>query len=119
MLAASASATPNPPQATTAGPPTPNAERRTPTPSSLAPLPWAEAVRRGPVRFTTDLLPVLTKAGCNQGSCHGAQVGKGGFRLSLRGWDPAFDWEQITKEDKGKRVDKAHPEKSLLFLKPT
>jgi len=64
-------------------------------------------------------VPILTKAGCNQGACHGAQSGKGGFKQSLRGWDPAFDWEQIAKDSNGKRIDKSHPEKSLFFLKPT
>src|SRR5688500_660303 len=48
-----------------------------------------------PVSFANDLVPVFTKAGCNNGTCHGQQNGKGGFKLSLRGWDPAFDWEQI------------------------
>src|SRR5947209_3893362 len=47
----------------------------------------------GPPRFLTDVLPVLTKAGCNQGACHGAAAGKGGFRLSLFGYDPQFDYE--------------------------
>jgi hypothetical protein len=83
------------------------------------PVSWQEATRQGPVRFATDIVPILTKAGCNQGACHGAQAGKGGFKQSLRGWDPAYDWEQIVKDSDGKRIDKAHPEKSLVFLKPT
>ena len=83
------------------------------------PLPWKKAVDGAPVRFNTDVVPILTKAGCNQGACHGAQAGQNGFRLSLRGWDPAFDWEQMVKDANGKRIDKAHPEKSLVYLKPT
>src|SRR5262249_39275787 len=73
----------------------------------------------GPVRFATDVVPIFSKIGCNQGSCHGAQAGKGGFHLSLRGWDPSFDWEQIVKDADGKRIDKKQPQKSLLFLQPT
>ena len=71
------------------------------------------------VRFTTDVLPVFTKLGCNNGSCHGQQNGKGGFKLSLRGWDPAFDFEQLTKDAKGKRVDPKDPSRSLVLLKTT
>ncbi len=83
------------------------------------PIPWQKAVSRGSIRFAADLVPILTKVGCNQGACHGAAAGQNGFRLSLRGGDPAFDWEQITRDANGKRIDKAHPEKSLVFLKPT
>jgi hypothetical protein len=72
-----------------------------------------------PVSFTNDLLPLFTRLGCNNGSCHGQQSGKGGFRLSLRGWDPAFDHEQITKDANGKRVSAADPTRSLLLRKPT
>src|SRR5712691_4195661 len=103
------------------------------------PVPWRAALSRGPVHLATDVVPILTRAGCNQGACHGAAAGQNGFRLSLRGGDPAFDWEQIVKaggptdeggrsggsplpdEGKrkrapgdGKRFDKAHPEKSLV-----
>src|SRR5712691_6551308 len=84
-----------------------------------APVSWRAALSRGPVHFATDVVPILTRAGCNQGTCHGAAAGQNGFRLSLRGGDPAFDWEQIIKDGRGKRFDKAHPEKSLVFLKPT
>src|SRR5437016_9842352 len=90
---------------------------RTAPPS--APVPWREALSRSPIHFAADVVPILTKAGCNQGACHGAQSGKGGFKQSLRGWDPSFDWEQIVKDSNGKRIDKTHPVKSLVFLKPT
>jgi hypothetical protein len=76
-------------------------------------------VARGPIHFATDVAPLLTRMGCDQGACHGAAAGQNGFRLALRGGDPAFDWEQIVKDADGKRIDKAHPEKSLVFLKPT
>src|SRR5436190_13304697 len=71
------------------------------------------------VSFTRDIVPVLTKSGCNQGACHGAQHGKGGFRLSLLGFDPAFDHEQIVQSAEGRRVVLSDPERSILLLKPT
>ncbi len=72
-----------------------------------------------PVNFTREVVPVLTKAGCNQGACHGSQLGKGGFRLSLRGFDPAFDYEQIVQSAEGRRVVLSDPERSIILLKPT
>jgi hypothetical protein len=51
--------------------------------------------------------------------CHGQQNGQGGFKLSLRGWDPDFDYEQIVKADNGRRVSRTYPVKSLLLLKPS
>jgi len=72
-----------------------------------------------PVDFDTDVLPVLTKAGCNAGACHGAAAGRGGFKLSLFGGDPAADQRAIARELEGRRVNLAHPERSLLLLKPT
>jgi hypothetical protein len=72
-----------------------------------------------PVSFSREIVPVLTKAGCNQGACHGAQHGKGGFKLSLRGFDPAFDQNQIVQSAEGRRVVLSDPERSILLLKPT
>ncbi|HEX5106308.1 MAG TPA: DUF1549 domain-containing protein, partial [Pirellulaceae bacterium] len=72
-----------------------------------------------PVDFDTEVLPVLAKAGCNAGACHGAAAGRGGFKLSLFGGDPAADYRQIVHELEGRRVNLAHPERSLLLLKPT
>jgi hypothetical protein len=72
-----------------------------------------------PVDFTTWVLPVLTKAGCNTGACHGAAIGQGGFRLSLLGYDPQADYESITREFEGRRINLAAPEESLLLRKPT
>ena len=51
-----------------------------------------------PVRFAHEVLPALTKAGCNQGACHGTPAGKNGFRLSLRGYDPALDFATLARE---------------------
>jgi hypothetical protein len=72
-----------------------------------------------PVDFDTDVLPVLTRAGCNAGACHGAAAGRGGFKLSLFGGDPAADYRAIVSDLEGRRVNLARPERSLLLLKPT
>jgi len=72
-----------------------------------------------PPRFVSDVVPVLTRAGCNMGSCHGAQQGKGGFKLSLQGYDPEADYEAITRAAAGRRVSPAQPANSLLLRKPT
>lgn len=69
--------------------------------------------------FETEVLPVLTKAGCNAGSCHGAAAGRGGFHLSLWGSDPQADYAAIALEFEGRRVNLAHPEQSLILKKPT
>lgn len=72
-----------------------------------------------PVDFDTQVLPILTKAGCNTGACHGAAAGRGGFYLSLYGSRPATDFAQITLALEGRRIDRMHSEMSLLLLKPT
>ena len=69
--------------------------------------------------FQTRILPILTKAGCNAGKCHGAAVGQGGFRLSLLGYDPLQDHAHITRERSGRRVDVDTPARSLILRKAT
>ncbi len=69
--------------------------------------------------FRNDVLPILSKAGCNSGGCHGALAGKGGFRLSLFGYNPEADWQTITQESRGRRIDFAEPGASLFLTKPT
>jgi len=69
--------------------------------------------------FRNHVLPVLSKQGCNTGACHGAVTGKGGFRLSLRGWDAGGDFYNITREARGRRTEPADPARSLLLTKPT
>lgn len=69
--------------------------------------------------FNGHVMPVLTRQGCNMGACHGAVAGKGGFRLSLRGYDPPRDFYTMTREARGRRVDPLEPAKSLLLTKPT
>lgn len=71
------------------------------------------------VDFATEIIPVFTRAGCNAGACHGAAAGRGEFRLSLLGGDPAADYEAIVYDLEGRRINLAHPEKSLLLGKPT
>ena len=71
------------------------------------------------VSFDLDVMPILSKAGCNGGGCHGALAGKGGLRLSLFGYDPASDHLAITRDARGRRVDLADPGMSLLLTKPT
>jgi len=77
------------------------------------------AVPAEPVYFDTQVVPVLTKAGCNAGACHGAAVGRGGFKLSLYGGDPAFDYDSIARKVAGRRINLSRPANSLLLLKPT
>jgi hypothetical protein len=69
--------------------------------------------------FTRHVLPALTKANCNSGGCHGALAGKGGFRLSLSGYDPSADHIAITRDAGGRRVESSDPLRSLLLTKPT
>ena len=71
------------------------------------------------VDFDNEVIPILTKAGCNTGACHGSAVGRGGFRLSLYGGDPEFDYRSIVLELEGRRVNPAQPDESLVVLKPT
>ncbi len=69
--------------------------------------------------FRNDILPILSKAGCNSGGCHGALAGKGGFRLSLFGYNPEADHFAISREAQGRRIEPTDPARSLLLLKPT
>lgn len=76
-----------------------------------------KAAEGRPISFKLDVMPVLMKAGCNTGSCHGAARGKDGFRLSLFGFDANGDHYRITKEQPGRRIDLAVPGASLLVEK--
>ncbi len=71
-----------------------------------------------PISFVRDVSPALTKAGCNAGACHGSFQGRGGFRLSLLGFDPDFDHEVLSKASRSRRVVPTAPESSLLLKKP-
>jgi hypothetical protein len=72
-----------------------------------------------PISFKLDVMPVFMRAGCNQGSCHGAARGKDGFRLSLFGFDADGDHYRLTREMNGRRVNLALPAESLLLEKST
>jgi len=69
--------------------------------------------------FRHEVIPVLTRNGCNSGACHGALAGKGGLKLSLRGYDPETDHFVLTRQNLGRRVDRLEPAQSLLLRKPT
>ncbi len=71
------------------------------------------------LQFTRDIVPWLSKLGCNSGSCHGRAIGQNGFRLSLFGFDPASDYAALVHEGRGRRVSTAAPEDSLMLRKAT
>lgn len=82
----------------------------------VAPLDAAESSNWS---FRNHVQPVLAKAGCSSGACHGAAAGQGGFKLSLRGYDDDGDWKSITRSALGRRIVLSDPARSLLLLKPT
>lgn len=68
--------------------------------------------------FRTEVMAILSKSGCNLGTCHGSANGKGGLKLSLRGQDPDIDFVTLTRQFSSRRVNVMIPEKSLLLQKP-
>ncbi|HEV3078248.1 MAG TPA: S-layer protein, partial [Gemmataceae bacterium] len=72
-----------------------------------------------PWSFRNHVIPMMTKIGCNSGACHGALAGKGGMKLSLRGYDPDADYFVLTRQALGRRVDTIEPAHSLVLRKPT
>jgi hypothetical protein len=71
-----------------------------------------------PIQFLRDIEPLLSKVGCNAGTCHGAAEGKNGFRLSLRGYDPEFDYHALINDISGRRFNRVMVDQSLMLLKP-
>lgn len=69
------------------------------------------------VNFRTDIQPLLSRHGCNSGGCHGKASGQNGFKLSLFGFDTEFDFGALVHEARGRRIDLAAPERSLLLTK--
>jgi hypothetical protein len=69
--------------------------------------------------FRNDVIPVMSKVGCNSGACHGAAAGKNGFKLTLRGYDPEEDYNTLTRQSIARRVSLSEPAQSLMLLKPT
>jgi hypothetical protein len=78
-----------------------------------------ELAAERPVDFVNEVEPLLTRFGCNSGGCHGKASGQNGFKLSLFGFDAAFDYDAIVSEARGRRVFPAAPEQSLLLAKAT
>lgn len=78
----------------------------------------AEARKISAPSFRQDVIPVLTRMGCNAGSCHGKLAGQNGFRLSLRGYAPEQDYDSLTREQGSRRIDFGQPEQSLILRKP-
>ncbi len=71
------------------------------------------------LNFLRDVAPLLNKVGCTAGACHGSAKGKNGFKLSLRGYDPEFDYNALLYELSGRRINRAAAEQSLMVAKPT
>jgi hypothetical protein len=72
-----------------------------------------------PTDFIRDVEPIMAKVGCNMGTCHGAQQGRKGFKLSLRGYDPIYDYRALVDDVSGRRFNRTNPSDSLMLLKPT
>src|SRR3954451_869713 len=87
--------------------------------SSLAVFTYPATADEAPVTFLRDVAPIINKAGCTSGGCHGAAKGKNGFKLSLRGYDPRFDYESLLYDLSGRRFNRADPGRSLMLAKPT
>ena len=86
--------------------------------SARVPVAVSGFTRPDPVGFRAEVQAALTKQGCNGGSCHGSPQGKGGFSLSLFGYDPAVDEENLVRGGLNRRIDLADPHGSLLLKKP-
>ncbi len=71
------------------------------------------------VSFIRDVMPTMSRVGCNAGTCHGSAKGKNGFKLSLRGYDPVLDHRSLTDDLEGRRFNRAAPDTSLMLLKPS
>jgi hypothetical protein len=71
-----------------------------------------------PVSFRNDVIPSFSQAGCNTGACHGTPTGKGGFRLSLRGYLPDQDYVTLSREAAGRRISPLDPDASVVLQKP-
>ena len=72
-----------------------------------------------PVQFLNDVVPLLTRLHCNSGGCHGKATGQNGFKLSLLGFEPDFDYAALVSEARGRRLFPADPNQSLLLTKAT
>ncbi len=87
--------------------------------SLQVPLRVQRATAAPALSFRNEVIPILTRAGCNAGSCHGAAAGKNGFNLSLFGYDPDADHRMLTRELRSRRLDPSDPDQSLMLVKAT
>jgi Protein of unknown function (DUF1553)/Protein of unknown function (DUF1549) len=87
--------------------------------SESAPIVVIDGERPIEWEYRNHVQSVLARNGCNMGACHGALAGKGGFRLSLRGYDPTTDHFNITRQDRARRIELDEPARSLLVAKPS
>jgi len=85
--------------------------------SVMVPVTVAKFDDPHPVSFRNDVIAAFNVGGCNAGACHGTPSGKNGFKLSLRGFDPAADFLQLTRDQFGRRSDKHSPDAALILLK--
>jgi Protein of unknown function (DUF1549)/Protein of unknown function (DUF1553)/Bacterial Ig-like domain (group 2) len=96
-------------------------------PSARSLHPWAmlavlivpNTVHAAAPSFLNDVMPIFTRLGCNQGTCHGKGAGQNGFRLSLRGYAPELDYQWLTREFEGRRISVPDPDASALLRKPS
>lgn len=75
------------------------------------------SARNSVPNFRNDILPILTKSGCNSGECHGSADGQAGFKLSLLGFEPDVDYATITQRAPVSRISRDNPSQSLLIQK--
>ncbi|MCB1207626.1 MAG: hypothetical protein KDN18_25465, partial [Verrucomicrobiae bacterium] len=87
--------------------------------SASVPVTYSPSATPTGIDFVQDVNPVITRLGCNMGTCHGAKDGKGGFKLSLRGYDPLYDVRAFADDHTARRVNFASPDDSLMLLKAT
>jgi hypothetical protein len=85
----------------------------------IAPMAPVRAGDNPVASFDRDVMAVLSKAGCNLGACHANTNGKGGFKLSLRGEDPAGDYAALVRQADQRRIDIFDPDASLILQKPS
>ncbi len=87
--------------------------------AATVPVKFAPSGAEAKLDFVQDVNPVITRLGCNMGTCHGANDGKGGFKLSLRGYDPLYDVRGFSDDHAARRLNSASPDDSLMLLKAT
>jgi hypothetical protein len=87
--------------------------------SHTVPVKVTSVVTQPAISYTSQVMPIIAKLGCNAGACHASQFGKGGFKLSVFGFDPPHDHFNIVRDGFSRRVNLLEPDRSLLLLKPT